>query len=242
MGEINKNIKYLLFLCLFFVCFVPSVEAGITVFDTVAVLGKSVFLRAHTRGLFLPQGGRVVEFYVNGRKIGNTLSGGDGFAFFEYRPLKRGIFLIEAKSADENDRGVLVVVTKRRRLLFLEIDTIMKEVLINRDEIREAVKVLNKLTEHYTILYISRLPAIGYVRSWLYKKGFPRSAVLEWDGIETVEEWKEMKLRLYAIVASPGVCEEVAGSFEKAFSFMDTDRCERIIEWRELRDRLGAVK
>jgi|Deesub1362B_J571_1020462.scaffolds.fasta_scaffold00107_36 hypothetical protein len=243
MGESNRNTKYFLFfLCLFFVCIVSSTEAAIIVFDEVAVLGKSVFFTAQTRGLLFPEGGRVVEFYVSGKRIGTTLSGGDGFAFFEYRPIKKGIFSIEAKSGDESSKGVLVVVDKRRRLLFLEIDAIIREVLINSEKVKAAAESLKGLRGHYTILYVSRFPATGYVREWLQKKGFPVSAVLGWNGIETVEEWKEKGLRLYAIVASARVCEEVAESFEKAFSFMDTDRCERLTEWRELEDRLGAIK
>ncbi|MEE8328846.1 MAG: hypothetical protein V3R54_02825, partial [Thermodesulfovibrionia bacterium] len=52
--------------------------AGVMVYDSVTTTGNAVKLTAVTKGLFFPEGGKLVKFYLDGKHIGTNLSGGDG--------------------------------------------------------------------------------------------------------------------------------------------------------------------
>ena len=74
-----------------------SAIAGVTAFDAVTTVKNPVKLTALTKGRFFSEGGKLVEFHINEKHIGTTLSGGDGYAFLTYTPQSKGLIKIKLK-------------------------------------------------------------------------------------------------------------------------------------------------
>ncbi len=97
-------------------------SAAVIVFDTVALVNKPVMLRAQTKGVVLPRGGQMVDIYVEEKKVGNTLSGGDGYAFFEYTPKTQGLKKVRVGSTEDHGTGMLLVVKKKEKGILIEVE------------------------------------------------------------------------------------------------------------------------
>lgn len=65
--------------------------AEVIFFDEISLKGEIVMLKAVTKGKIFTKGGQMVEFSVEGKSIGRSLSGGDGAAFKEFRVEKTGL-------------------------------------------------------------------------------------------------------------------------------------------------------
>jgi hypothetical protein len=80
--------------------------------DMLVFKGEETLLSAQTRGKFFSEGGRLVEFFLNGKSLGKSLSGGDGFAYKQFTPRKSGLVHIAVKSGDDEDTCVLLSLKK----------------------------------------------------------------------------------------------------------------------------------
>ena len=99
-------LAFILSVSLFGIC--PSQAVSrVFLYDTVALKGQEVMLRAETKGKFLSKSGEVVEFIVDGKSIGKSLSGRDGFAVKTFVPAKTGFYKINVKSGDDKDSCLL---------------------------------------------------------------------------------------------------------------------------------------
>jgi len=90
-----------------FFIFPALAVSDIIVHDSVAPVGKEIMLKAEVKGKLFSKGGVTVEFFVNGKPIGKSLSGGDGLAFKQFVPSVAGMYLINAKSDMDEGRGLL---------------------------------------------------------------------------------------------------------------------------------------
>ncbi|HXX53248.1 MAG TPA: hypothetical protein VEI28_01615, partial [Thermodesulfovibrionales bacterium] len=88
------------FICSSLIVFIVPKDAvaEVVVSDMIGQKGYRVMLKAQTKGTLFSQGGKLVEFLIDGKSIGHVLSGGDGLAFKQYTPLEPGIYRITAKS------------------------------------------------------------------------------------------------------------------------------------------------
>ena len=82
-------VTLILFTFLFFL-FPAAIFSEVIVQDMIAPKGKEIMLSVEIRGKLFIKGGEVVEIFVDGRPLGRSLSGGDGFAFKQFTPLKTG--------------------------------------------------------------------------------------------------------------------------------------------------------
>lgn len=236
------NIKLLFFsICLTFILtsvssFFSNTFAGIMVFDNVTTKGKPVKLRAFTKGRFFPEGGKLVEFYLNGKHIGTTLSGGDGIAFLKYTPLSPGIKHLKVKKGIDKDKGMLLVIKKGERIILIEIESTLFEFPFIPNPVRESKETLIVLTEKFKLIYVTSLIGAKKSRDWLKKNEYPTSAVLKWNA-NLLDVLKEQGIKPYTIIGSSAVLSE-ASEIEKKFSFEETKNGMRVKNWKELGLRL----
>ena len=76
-----RGLEVFIGLAILFCVFPATALSRVTVYDTVVIEGQKVMLRAETSGILFRKGGELVEFCIDGKSIGKTLSGGDGVAF-----------------------------------------------------------------------------------------------------------------------------------------------------------------
>ena len=226
-------------LVIFIVCILLSnaASAGVTIFDTVSTVNKDTKLTALTQGRFFPEGGKLVTFYVNSKKIGTTLSGGDGYAFLKYKSSSRGIKSLQAESGEHRDEGTLLITEKKDKVILIEIESTLFDSLLSFRADKESRGALTELSKNFRVIYISSLIGIAQSKKWLHDNEFPLSAVLKWEGSELIDDLKEKGIPLYAIIASPDLLSD-ASNIEKRFSFTETEDATEVRDWDELIDSL----
>lgn len=143
-------------------------------------------------------GGETITFEVSGRSIGQTLTGGDGWAYLEYSHPMRGNHTIVAK-VEPSPRvsrveatGVLALWERRRPILLIDVNTLfmLDEELKTRlpglpsleifsvlpAPAADASSELQKLGKfYYNLVYLARGDArdVDSIRRWLTKYEFP---------------------------------------------------------------------
>ncbi len=208
--------------------------AAVVAFDSVAVIGKPVMLKAQTKRLIFPKGGRLVEFYMDEKHMGRTLSGGDGYAFLEYLPRKAGLRKVEVRSDDVRDNASILVMRRNDRVIFIEIEGgLFESILSNRP--REGSKsAIKGLLRKYRIVYITTMLGTKNSGKWLKEKSFPLSVILSWTGPELFDEIKELGTRLYAVIGSPDILSEASEYTKKRYSFEETEDGVAVKDWEEV--------
>ncbi len=228
------------FFILFFVhC--NSASAKVIVYDSVASRGKAVRLTAVTKGVFFPEGGILVKFYLDGKHIGTTLSGGDGYAFLKYLPHSQGVKYLKAERGVDTDEGVLLVTGKNEKVLLVEIEgtLLAPEIQDLFHPVQGGKEALQRLSERFRIVYVTTLTGVRESRKWLKENGFPLSAILKWEGADMLSELQDRKINLHAIIGSPGLISEVQG-IPKRFSFRETENGVEVKDWDDLSKQLIA--
>jgi len=200
-------------------------------------VNEPVRLKALTKGRLFSEGGRLVTFYIDGEKIGTTLSGGDGYAFLKYKTSSPGVKTIKTESGDDRDEGSLLVARTKDKVILVEIEGTLFDSPLSFKPDDKGKEVLAKLSKKFGILYITSLAGMSQSRKWLKENSFPLSPVLQWEGTELIEDLQEKHIPLYAIIASPDVLKE-APAVKKRFSFSDAEGATMVKGWDELLEKI----
>jgi len=219
--------------------FSSPILADVYVYDAVAVVGKEVRLKAETKGTFFRKGGELVEFFVDGKSLGKTLSGGDGEAYRSFTPAKTGLLEVSVKSGSDEDEGVLLVLKKGAGIVLVEIIGGLAEKStppMGRPGSREAMK---KLLARYPVVYIqSGNIDIAATRKWLDDNEYPEAPVLPWDGGALLKPITAMGLNIRAVVGNPEFIESATKWKPEAFSFEPMKGTVRLRHWKEMEEKL----
>lgn len=217
---------------------IPS-SAGVVVYDAVTVVGREVRLKAETKGTFFRKGGELVEFSIDGKSLGKTLSGGDGEAYKSFTPAKAGLLEVSVKSGSDEDGGVLLVLKKGAAIVLVEIIGGLAEKSTppaGRPGSREAMK---KLQFRFPVVYVQSMNIdIAATRKWLDDNEYPEAPVLPWDGGALFKSIAAMGLNIRAVVGNPEFIESAAKWKPEAFSFEPMKGTVRLRHWKEMEEKL----
>ncbi len=231
--------NFILFAFLFFV-FSHSASAEVIGYDAVTATNKAVNLKAVTKWRFFPEGGKLVEFYLEGKHIGTTLSGGDGYALLEYIPISPGIKHLKVKAGVDTDEGVLLITEKNDKVLLIEMEGILFVPTL-RDllqPVTESKEALQRLSKKFRIVYLTTMIGVKEAKERLKDNGFPSSVVLKWKGVDLLDELQRQGIKPYAVIGLPAVVSECKEYIKKRFSFEDTEDGVVVKDWKELLKRL----
>jgi hypothetical protein len=198
-----------------------QIAAKVSVEDVLTAPGRTATLEARvTReglagGPAAGIGGEQVDFLVDGRKAGQTMTGGDGRAFFEYVPRMRGVHPITARVlASPRVRGAegtarLFAWERRRPILLVETASLAEpahprvlplpglEARQERKPLDGAAEELNRLAKFYfNVVYLA--PSTESHRDqqeWLTRHGFPPGMLLPWSEKPEALEQQIARLR-----------------------------------------------
>jgi hypothetical protein len=229
---------FIIFIFLFST-FPSRTYAEVIVYDTVALKGREVMLRAETRGALLSKGGELVEFFVNGKSIGKNLSGRDGFAVKRFMPVKAGLYKIVVKSGDNKDNGVLLALDRRAKIVLIEVEGSLLDGPFGIKAKPGSAKVVKKICKRFPTVFLQKgFLNVKAVRAWLKENDFPDQPVLSWNRGDVLEEMKEKDLSIKAVVGGAEVIEAVENDKPLAFSFDSVENAEVIENWGEIEKKL----
>lgn len=238
----NKKPLFTLALTFVLAIFPLVASASVEVRDMVTVKGNTVMLSARTGGAFLSEGGKVVEFSVNGKLLGGTLSGGDAVAYMEFTANDKGLHEILARSGGDEDKGLLLVVEPGTKVLLVDVAGALFKDPIGRAPRDDTLEALKALETEYQMIYLhSRLFGLKHARKWLKDNGFPSMPVTAYQKGRTVRRLRQMGLSVEAIVTGPTVIGEILESDVKVFTFDKKGTGEHVSGWEEVREALSET-
>lgn len=178
-----------------------KVAGTLSLRDALSAPGRPVMIEARlVQAGLLGQtglGGEQLEFTVEGKKAGTAMTGGDGRAYLEYTPRRRGNYgmtvrLPRSQRVDSSEASATLACWERRRaILLVEFAALTEERktplvplpdLGRRDRpgpVPDAADGLKRLTQfYYNVIYLigerdSEIGGLGEVRAWLQEHGFP---------------------------------------------------------------------
>lgn len=155
------------------------VQLGARVFEE-GLLGRDIAL-----------GGETLEFLVQGKVVGSTMTGGDGRAFFEFAPRMRGNLPITARVAESPrvlsavGTGLLASWERRRPILLIDLAAVVEErtdhqVPLPSLPINLAPTVLGE-AEDQAAKELEKLGRFFYNLMYLYRsEGGDKEVIQEW--------------------------------------------------------------
>jgi len=182
-----------------------KVAGTLSLRDALTAPGRPVRIEARlVRAGILGQtglGGEQLEFTVEGKKAGTAMTGGDGRAFLEYTPRRRGHYAVkvrlpQSQRVESSEASATVACWERRRpMLLVEFAALTEDTKAplvplpplplefgRRDRpspAPDAADELNRLARfYYNVIYLvgggdGEIGDLGEVRAWLQDHKFP---------------------------------------------------------------------
>jgi len=224
----------------FFFIFAQPASANIIVYDRITTVGTPIRLVFKTKGRFFAQGGKLVDVYLENKKLTRIMTGGDGYGFFKYTFQNSGYEEISAKSNGNRDSGLVLVMQKNEKAILIVAESGFRASLFSEKEREASRQALESIGKRYKIIYCYKFAGKDFTKNWLSENNFPLSVVLPWRGVEMLAALKKRGVQIHAIIGSPALLEEAADYVNNRFSFEETKKGETVKDWNDIRDRLES--
>jgi phosphatidate phosphatase APP1 len=199
----------------------PVIPAKFTPFDALARPGERISLsakleRADRLGISLDVEGQVVVFGLEGRTLGNAVTGDDGVAHLEATaPVEPGNHRVRVNLAEGSkfragaDELLLAVRNPADVFMITDIDHTISDIsqlkvptaaVEEMPPLKDSVAVLGRISRRYTVIYVSHRDDrfIDKTRKWLRYNGFPEGPAFFADIGHTSLSAEEFKTGLIA--------------------------------------------
>lgn len=234
-----KLFRVLIFSILSLSLFPATSLSEVLIHDMIVLKGEETMLKAETRGKFLSKGGKVVEFFVDKKSIGKSLSGGDGFAFRQFTPLKAGIYHITVTSGKDEGNGLILSLKKVNRIIFIDVEGSLFEGLFSKKPKKGSQKIIKKISKRFPVVFLqTELLSVKAIKTWLKKNGFVDLPVIPWRQGMIFDEIQEKGLKIKAVIGNQSVIESAKKYKPKAFIFEDVEGAEEVKNWEEIGKKL----
>ena len=221
-------------------CLSPKpVWSEITVYDMVVLKNQPVMLKAITRGKMFRRGGIVVSFSVGDRELGQSLSGGDGVAFKEFRPSQRGHHTIVVQAEDEKNTGTVLVLNRGEKIVFVDVEGSLLEGIFSKKSRDGGRDAINQLTGKFHVVFLrTGLLDENLLKAWLKKNDFPEMPVVAWQKGRIFEELTAKGLKIRAVIGKAQVIESARERAPLTFTFGESDDAVEVSTWEEITKEL----
>ncbi len=225
----------LVLLALILLCSGQAAAANLFVHDAVAVRGEELRIMIETRGLYLAKGGQRVEVMLNSRLLGNTLSGGDGVAYYPIRFRRTGTHEVIARAGKKSSRGTVSVFRKGAAIVAIDVEGTLLSRPFSRAPIEESREAIKAIMKRFPVVYLHS-GTIGKeaVKAWLRKNRFPEAPVIDWNGGEIFSDLKSRGLLVRAVVGTQAVIDSAAEFRPRGFSFEEGEDRTVVRTWKEI--------
>ena len=243
MDDIKKTsvraFAVLVSLAALFCIFPASAFSRIIADDTIGLKGQKLMLRAETRGGLFSKGGELVEFLVDGKSIGKTLSGGDGVAFKSYTPARTGLHQIRVTSDDDEYTGLLLSLERGASIVFVDVQASLLQSLFSRAPKEGSQEAIREIHKRFPVVFLQTgFVGVRVIKAWLKENQFEELPLIPWGQGAIFDEIVEKDLRIKAIIAGPKVIESAKAHQPPAFTFEAVGGAEKVKNWEEITKKL----
>ncbi len=232
------GLRYLLPLLL--ILAIPaSAHAEIIISDSIALSREEVLIKAETKSGYFAKGGKIVEFFVNGKSIGSVLSGGDSIAYKIFKTGGPGMYTVSARSGKDTGSGVVLVLKKGSALVFIDIEGSLLATPFTKKPITRSREVIRKIMNSFPVVYLhTGNIGTGTVREWLRQNRFPASAVMSWQMGDIFEALNKKGIKIKAVIGSQAVIDSANAYKPESFGFDEEDSSKNLKTWLDIEKKL----
>ena len=211
----------------------------ILVDDMLVLKGDEAMLSAQTRGRFFKAGGRLVEFSVNGKSLGRSLSGGDGVAYKQFTPLKTGLFKISVTSGEDDNTGLLLSLKKGDKIIFIDVEGSLFDGIFAQKPKEGSQEVIEKLSKKFPVVFLQTgLLSIKVLKPWLKENRFVALPVLAWEEGKLFDDINKKGLKIKALIGHQSVIGSAQEYKPQSFSFEEAEDAVVVKNWEEIGEML----
>jgi hypothetical protein len=208
--------------------------AEVMTYDLISLKDDATMLKAKTGGRFFAKGGKVVEFLINDKSIGKVLSGGDGYAFKEFSPIRSGLYRVSVVSGKDKDNGFLLSLEKGTGIVFVDVEGSILMPL-SKEPRKGSQKVIKGISKRFPVIYLQTgIIDTKSLKEWLRKNDFVGAPVLQWKDGEVFREIAEKGFKIKFLIGSPSVIESAKEFKPRAFSFDEVEGAVEVKDWEEI--------
>ena len=230
----HRIIRSTIFIISFLATFESIGHSGVVIFDQVTTLKTAIYLKVLTKGRLFSTGGKLVDIYADDQKLKRILTGGDGYGYLKYTPVRPGLVRLEARSGADRDTGVLMVCNESDRVILIDVESGFKESVLSGQVRADSRKAVEELSKSYKLIYLNTMFGSGLSKSLLQKEGFPEAAALKWQGVATLKTLKKRGVNLFAIIGSAEVIAVAAKYIARRYTFEATTEGQTAGDWKEI--------
>lgn len=235
----TRILEIFFFWTLLLCTFPLSALSEVIVHDMVVPKGERAMLRAETKGKFFSRGGEVVEFFIDGKPIGRTLSGGDGFAFKQFTPVKTGVYHIAAKSGRDEGNGLLLSLKRGTGIVFVDVEGSLLEGPFSKKPRNESQKAVKEIGRRFSVVFLqSGFASPNTIKAWLRENEFIAFPVIPWNEGKVFDEMNGMGFKIKALIGNPRIIESAKKYHPIAYSFEEAEDAIEVKDWGEIKKKL----
>lgn len=215
--------------------------AEVIFFDEISLKGEPVMLKAVTKGRIFTKGGQMVEFSVDGRAIGRSLSGGDGAAFKEFRSEKPELHKVSVVSGKDKDSGFMLSLKKGAEIVFIDVEGSMFAPMSGKP-VKDSRKIIKAIAKRFPVVYLQAgILDIRTLKKLLKENEFTEAPLLPWREGTVFEEADKKGVKIKFVIGGKAVIESTKEFKPKAFSFNEVEGAEEVKDWEEIGKKLRLV-
>jgi hypothetical protein len=235
------KILRIVFLLIVVLSLSSAAGAEVIFFDDISLKGGPVMLKAATKGKIFTKGGELVEFSVDGKFIGRSLSGGDGAAFKEFRAGKTGLHKVSVVSGKDKDSGFLLALKKGAEIVFIDVEGSMFAPMSGK-QAKDSRKIIKAIAKRFPVVYLQAgMLDIRTLKKLLKENEFTEAPLLPWREGNVFEEADKKGLKIKSVIGVKTVIESAKEFKPKAFSFNEVEGAEEVRDWEEIGKKMRLV-
>lgn len=186
----------------------PALPAGLEMRDSVSAPGAQVSIGVRSTGMFMGRGGVLIELTVDGRSLGRRLSGGDGWAYWQYLPKRKGLIGFSARAGNDAANGRLLVLAKGTEIVFVEVGEGLIKQYFKLRPYPGAAAGIERIALKYPVIYIKTPPAsLLDLDKWIKRHNMPEAPLLDWQDNGVLKQLTGKGFKIKAVIGGPEVLE-----------------------------------
>jgi hypothetical protein len=195
-------------------------------------------LMAETRGTLFSKGGELVEFFIDSKSLGKTLSGGDGIAFKPFTPQRTGLHEIKVTSGEEEDAALLLSLKEGTGIVFVDVQGALLDGRLSRKPKPGSQHVIEQISHLHPVVYLQGgFVSLRLTEEWLKEHEFMNLPVVPWRKGKVFDEMADAGLRVEAIIGTAAVIESARKYEPRSFSFEPVDDKAWVRDWKEIKEK-----
>jgi hypothetical protein len=204
------------------------------VLDGVSTVETPVTLEVRTSALFMADGARRVEIFLDGEPQGWILTGADGYGYLRLIPRRPGMFKLSARSQDGQAEGRLLVLEKTDQAVMVELEAVFIDLYLRSRDSDACRNALESIGRRYRLIYTYRFIGSGFSRNRIAAASWPDSVVIPWRGRATIESLRGKGVHLQALIGSTDTVAAAGNQIQHRFSFDKAQGARKVTNWSDI--------